>query len=170
MSDDEEDDGGEEKARVVAYWVLYIDLFFISFDGNPFDAAWAAIVAALRNTRLPQARWDPDREMIICSRKDPKPLTINTLPIACTAAIFTGTDTDRPGDGKYWLLLDPDKLEESLCDETLTIVVDRSEGDTKILSVAKHGGTVASPQLLRGFITVAEKRWDEFQSAMKASS
>lgn len=170
MSDDEEDDGGEEKARVVAYWVLYIDMFFISFDGNPFDAAWAAIVAALRNTRLPQARWDPDREMIICSRKDPKPLTINTLPIACTAAIFTGTDTDRPGDGKYWLLLDPDKLEESLCDETLTIVVDRSEGDTKILSVAKHGGTVASPQLLRGFITVAEKRWDEFQSAMKASS
>ncbi|PKS09550.1 hypothetical protein jhhlp_004167 [Lomentospora prolificans] len=166
---EEDDYEGEDKRALVAYWVLYIDVFFISFDGNPFDAAWAAVVAALRNTKLPKASWDPDREMIICSRDDPRALTINGSPISCTAAIFTGRDTDRPSDGKFWLLLDPDRLEESLCDEAITVVVDRSDGETKILSISKHGGTVATPQLLRGYVTVAEKRWDEFQSAMKAS-
>lgn len=168
---DEEDEyaAGDNK-KLVAYWVLYIDMFFISFDGNPFDAAWAAAVAALRNTKLPKARWDPDSERIVCSRDDPVPLTINGMPIASTAAIFTGKDTDRPSDGKFWLLLDPDRLEESLCDESITVVVDKSGGETKILSITKHGGTIATPQLLHGYVAVAEKRWDEFRSAIEESA
>jgi exosome complex component RRP43 len=48
------------RPEVVAYWTLYIDLLFISYDGNPFDAAWAAVLAALRDTRLPLAGWDGD--------------------------------------------------------------------------------------------------------------
>ncbi|SPN99960.1 related to exosome complex exonuclease [Cephalotrichum gorgonifer] len=176
MQEDGEDDGenGEAEAVLMGYWVLYIDMFFISFDGNAFDAAWAAIVAALRNTRLPRASWDADREMILCSGEDRVPLATNGLPIACTAVVFTGKDTDRPGnDGKYWLLLDPDRLEESLCDETVTAVVDCSRGggaQTQVLSISKHGGTTASGELLRGYLAVAEKRWAEFHKAITASS
>lgn len=168
QEDDDEESEGE--AVTMAYWVLYIDVLFLSLDGNPFDAAWAAIVAALRNTSLPRARWDPDREMILCSREDRIPLGIHGLPIACTAAVFTGRDTDRPGDGRYWLLLDPDRLEEGLCDESVTAVVDRSGGETRVLSIGKHGGTVANPELLRGYIAVAEERWGEFHRAITASS
>lgn len=171
MQEDAEDDDGENgEAELAAYWILYIDMFFISLDGNPFDAAWAAVVAALRNARLPSARWDPDREMILCSREKWIPLGIHGLPIACTAAVFTGHDTDRQGDGRYWLLLDPDRLEESLCDESVTAVVDRSGGETRILSISKHGGTAASAELLRGYIAVAEERWEEFRKAITASS
>ncbi|KAL7930036.1 ribosomal protein S5 domain 2-type protein [Trichoderma chlorosporum] len=170
--DDEEVEGNEQQEGeeyVVAYWVLYIDLFFISFDGNPFDAAWAATVAALRDTKLPQARYDPDREMILCSREDPRSLTVETLPVACTAVVFTGKETkDQAADGKFWMLADPDTLEESLCDETVTIVIDCSGGSRRILSISKHGGTVMTAKLLgsKEFLDWASKRWEGFASAI----
>ncbi|EHK18864.1 uncharacterized protein TRIVIDRAFT_210101 [Trichoderma virens Gv29-8] len=170
--EDEEEVGNEKQEGeeyVVAYWVLYIDLFFISFDGNPFDAAWAATVAALRDTKLPQARYDPDREMIICSKKDPRPLTVESMPIACTAVIFTGKETkEQAADGKFWILADPDTLEESLCDETVTIVIDCAGGSRRILSISKHGGTVMTAKLLgsKEFLDWASKRWEGFASAM----
>lgn len=174
----DEEEGAEESEQkggenyVVAYWVLYIDLFLISFDGNPFDAAWAATVAALRDTKLPQARYDPDREMVLCSRKDPKPLTVESMPISCTAVIFTGKETkDQPADGKFWLLADPDTLEESLCDETVTIVIDCTGGSKRILSISKHGGTVMTAKLLtsKEFLGWASKRWEDFASAITGS-
>lgn len=166
-----EEDGAEQEGEkeVIAYWVLYIDIFFISFDGNPFDAAWAATLAALSDTKLPQARYDPDRELVVCSRQNPKPLTITGSPIACTAAVFTGKETDRPSDeGKFWLLSDPDSLEESLCDESVTVVVDCSDGDTNILSISKHGGTNLSPKLLTSneFHEWTTQRWKGLVAAI----
>ncbi|KAF4473801.1 exosome complex exonuclease [Fusarium agapanthi] len=170
MGEDGEDISNENRS-VVAYWVLYIDIFFISFDGNPFDAAWAATMAALRNTKLPGARYDIDREMIICSHKQPRPLNITNIPIACTAVVFTGKETDRPTDGRFWLLVDPDRLEESLCDESVTVVVDCKDGNLKILSISKHGGTALTPQFLTSeqFIGWATKRWGEFNAAITQS-
>ncbi|KAF5544292.1 exosome complex exonuclease [Fusarium mexicanum] len=170
MEEDGEDTSNENRS-VVAYWVLHIDIFFISFDGNPFDAAWAATMAALRNTKLPGARYDIDREMIICSHKQPRPLNITNIPIACTAVVFTGKETDRPTDGRFWLLVDPDRLEESLCDESVTVVVDRKDGDIKILSISKHGGTALTPQFLTSeqFLGWATKRWEEFNAAITQS-
>ncbi|KKA31204.1 hypothetical protein TD95_000801 [Thielaviopsis punctulata] len=159
---DIEDDG----ATTIAYWVLYIDLFFISFDGNPFDAAWAAIVAALKDTQLPKAWWDADREMVLCSRDKTTPLTISSFPVACTALVFNDKDMGTAGKGKFWLLLDPDSLEEKLCGETVTMVVDKTAGETQILSITKSGGTTITPELLSAYVQVAEKRWDEFKTAL----
>jgi exosome complex component RRP43 len=174
MAEDEGDDtdgSAESEKFVVAYWVLYIDMFFISFYGNPFDAAWAAAVAALRNTKLPRARYDHDREVIVCSKKDPVPLSITGTPIALTAVVFTGRETDQQpgiGDGRFWLLLDPDSLEESLCSEGMTVVVDCEGGEIKILSLSKHGGTVLSGKLLRSKALVerARSRWEQFVKAI----
>ncbi|KAF4454803.1 hypothetical protein F53441_2745 [Fusarium austroafricanum] len=167
MEEDDEDTANENRS-VVAYWVLYIDIFFISFDGNPFDAAWAATMAALRDTKLPGARYDVDREMIVCSRQELRPLSIINTPFACTAVVFTGKETDRPTDGKFWLLVDPDRLEESLCDESVTVVVDCKDGYVNILSISKHGGTALTPQFLTSeqFLGWATKRWEEFNTAI----
>lgn len=171
----DEDDAADAAAAaagetvVAAYWVLYIDIFFISFDGNPFEAAWAATLAALRHTKLPKAWYDPDREMVICTRKESNSLAITNIPVAFTAAIFTSKEADRAStDGKFWLLVDPDTLEGTLCDESVTIVVDCTDGDMKILSISKHGGTVLSPQLLtsKEFLGLARKRWEEFNLAI----
>ncbi|KAK4042505.1 ribosomal protein S5 domain 2-type protein [Parachaetomium inaequale] len=169
--EEEEQDGVLEEDRVVAYWVLYIDLLFVSFDGNPFDAAWAAVVAALRNTRLPVARWDPEREMVVCSRTERRKLDVRGLPVACTAAVFEEKELGEVGtgvvEGRHWLLLDPDRLEETLCREAITMVVDCSDGETRIKSIEKQGGTSIGRELVRGFAGIAEKRWQEVKKAMK---
>ncbi|KAL2117891.1 hypothetical protein VTJ04DRAFT_7551 [Mycothermus thermophilus] len=162
----------EEPERVVAYWVLYIDLLFVSFDGNPFDVAWAAVVAALRDTQLPVARWDPDREIIVCSAVEKRRLNIRGLPVASTAAVFLEKELSESGtdaaDGRHWLLMDPDRSEEALCREVVTVVVDCSGGETRIKAIEKHGGTVIGRELMRGFVGVAEKRWKEVKEALGA--
>lgn len=173
-----DEDGAEAdefaaQSRVVkAYWVLYIDVLFVSFDGNPFDAAWAAVLAALQDTKLPQAHWDADREMVLCRHKT-SPLSLRGFPVATTAAVFTAKEKQQRnrkggGSGKYWTLVDPDRLEESLCDETVTIVVDRSNaGETKFLGISKSGGTVVGPELIKDLVAVAESRWEDLHRATK---
>ncbi|KAI4866641.1 ribosomal protein S5 domain 2-like protein [Hypoxylon rubiginosum] len=163
----EEVETGRAAKEVKAYWVLYIDILFVSFDGNPFDVAWAAIVAALRDTKLPQAHWDVDREIVLCSRDAPSPLSIRGLPVACTAAVFTAKERQKKGVGQYWILVDPDRLEESLCDETATMVVDCTSGETNILTMSKHGGTLVGPAVMKKFATVAEARWEEFRAVLQ---
>lgn len=166
---DDDDAGATTDRHVAAYWVLFIDVVFISFDGNPFDAAWAAVLAALYDTKLPRARYDADEETVFCSRAGARPLTLSAMPVPCTVAVFTGKETDRPTDGKHWLLLDPDMLEESLCDETATIVVDCTEGETRILSLSKHGGIVLSPKVLLSdlFLGWATRRWKEMVDVIR---
>ncbi|KAI1741852.1 exosome complex exonuclease RRP43 [Xylaria scruposa] len=176
MQDTDGEDIDMPAREVKAYWVLYIDMLFISLDGNPFDAAWAAVLAALRNTKLPRAYWDADRELVLCSRQEaPVPLSVSGLPVACTAAIFTAKDRLKQSQsrkagsemGSFWILVDPDRFEESLCDETVTVVVDRSSGDddTKILGISKSGGTIVGVEVIRRFVKVAEDRWKEFKDA-----
>jgi exosome complex component RRP43 len=165
--DEDEEENIETKPVVMGYWVLYIDIFFVSYDGNPFDVVWAAVVAALQDTRLPEARWDPDGEMVLCSsRRKWMELKLDGLPVACTAGVFTEKDAERPSPGHYWLLLDPDGQEEVLCEETITMVVDCSGAETQILSIAKHGGIVASPEHLTAFVKAAEKRWKDFHAVL----
>ncbi|KAJ9161326.1 Exosome complex exonuclease RRP43 [Coniochaeta hoffmannii] len=168
-----EEDGGEdeeEEARpeLKAYWTLYIDLLFVSLDGNPFDAAWAAVVAALRDTKLPVAKWDVDRDMAICERNAQKGLTVKGLPIACSAAVFLERDQGLhlAQEGRHWVLMDPDRLEDEICQESVTVVVDRSGGETRVRALEKKGGTVVGVEAMREIVGLAERRWEEFSNAM----
>ncbi|KAK4192508.1 putative exosome complex exonuclease RRP43 [Podospora australis] len=166
-----EEDGQEEEEEeeeVKAFWVLYIDLLFVSFDGNPFDAAWAAVLAALRDTVLPAAKWDADREMVICTTKEKgKKLNIRGHPVPCSAAVFLEkADQQHQDKGRHWILLDPDRLEETLCGEVITVVVDCEGNETRVRSLEKQGGTVLGRELIRGFVGVAEGRWKEVVKAM----
>ncbi|EAL23044.1 hypothetical protein CNBA8110 [Cryptococcus deneoformans B-3501A] len=71
-----------------AAWVLYIDVVCINYDGNAFDAAVLAVMAALRNTRLPKAVYDDDTQRTICSRTERYPLSLGRMPLACSFGIF----------------------------------------------------------------------------------
>ncbi|KAK3330546.1 ribosomal protein S5 domain 2-like protein [Apodospora peruviana] len=176
--DDNDGDNGDEEERrtkpqLMAYWVLYIDLLFVSLDGNPFDAAWAAVLAALRDTKLPEARWDPDLETVVCeSKKAPMALQITGVPVACTAAVFLEKEHAELGGkqkkNRHWILLDPDRLEAELCQEVVTVVVDCEDGsgETRIKSIEKQGGTVIGRELMRGFVGVAEQRWKEVRKML----
>ncbi|KAE8450244.1 hypothetical protein EG329_006671 [Mollisiaceae sp. DMI_Dod_QoI] len=163
---DEDQDEETAEPEVKAFWTLYIDILFISLDGNPFDAAWAAVVSALRDVRLPKAFWDPDREMMVCEdeMKLAKKLNLRGMPIAVTALVFRAKDQGR--EGKHWVLVDPDTFEEELCDETATVVVDLTEGKTKLLSISKSGGTIIGRSEIREIVDSAEGRWHQLNKLL----
>ncbi|CAN8100311.1 unnamed protein product [Discula destructiva] len=191
--DDNHDDDAEEEQlttttttttttrEVKAYWTLYIDVLFLSFDGNPFDAAWIAVLAALRDTKLPRAWWDADREMVLCARGEEKALRLSGLPVACTAAVLAEKEREPAVSGKQqqqqqqqqqglvgktWVLVDPDREEDKLCQESVTVVVDLSEGETRMRGIEKVGGRTLGPEEIRGVVGMAEKRWKDVWEAV----
>lgn len=165
---DDEDENTLEP-EVKAFWTLYIDILFISLDGNPFDAAWAAVVSALNNVRLPKASWDPDREMIICEDlvAEAKRLLLNGMPLAVTALVFRAKEQSHGGGGKHWVLIDPDTFEEGLCDESVTVIVDRSTGKTRLLGMSKHGGTMVGTKEMKEIVDLAGSRWNDLSKLLK---
>ncbi|TVY20846.1 Exosome complex component rrp43 [Lachnellula arida] len=168
MEDEDEEDAPEPEVK--AFWTLYIDILFISLDGNPFDAAWAAVISALKNVRLPKAYWDPDREMILCedSVAQSKKLQLRGLPIAVTSLVFKAKESSQAKDHRYWILVDPDAFEEGLCDESVTVVIDCGSGKTKMLGVSKAGGTTIGMLELKGIVSLAEKRWVELSDLLNS--
>lgn len=168
----EDGDGDEEGAapEVKAFWCLYLDVLFLSLDGNPFDAAWAAVVAALRDTRLPFAWWDVDREMILCddavarSRR----LELRGVPVASTFGVFEPRQSGagKRNERRAWILADPDTFEEGLCMECLTVVVDQSEQYVKVIKIEKSGGGVIGLKEMKDAVVLAGARWIEWQKVI----
>ena len=158
----------EEELEIKGFWTLYIDILFISLDGNPFDAAWAAVIAALRDVKLPKARWDIDNARIVCDDEisSAKKLSLNGLPVAMTAAVFGSKERDV-NRGSSWVLADPDAFEEELCDETVTVLVDCSKKETKLLGIQKVGGTIVSRKEMKELVKMAEERWSTWNGLMK---
>ncbi|KAK5110876.1 hypothetical protein LTR85_000714 [Meristemomyces frigidus] len=167
----EDDTPAEEASKVTkAYWTLYIDILCIALDGNPFDAAWAAVIAALQNTLLPKAWWDPDREAVLCSplAADARQLQLNDVPIASTFAVFsTASPLKRRNEFDSWILADPDSFEEDLCKESLTIVVASKKASCGgILRLEKTGGSVIGKVSMQQCVRMAEDRWSEWKAVM----
>ncbi|KAJ6494803.1 ribosomal protein S5 domain 2-like protein [Mycena vitilis] len=111
-----------------AVWVLYVDATCINYDGNVFDAALIAMVAALRNTRLPKATYNAETGLTSCSRTVANPIQILKTPISFSFGIFDAT-----------LLADPTAFEEPLLDTTISIVVDEN---SDLVSVVQLGPSV----------------------------
>ncbi|QDS70554.1 hypothetical protein FKW77_010430 [Venturia effusa] len=160
----------QEETEVKAYWTLYIDILVISLDGNVFDAAWFAVLAALRDTTLPTAYWDADREAILCTH-DPRRLQLRGLPVPLTFVVFDadahksldlGTEAKQKRNKKF-LLADPDTLEESLCKESLTVMVDYDvNGTARIKGIEKVGGGTIGREEMKGCTKLALGRWAEW--------
>lgn len=89
-----------------AVWAIYIDVVCINYDGNAFDAAVLAVMAALRNSedvilprivdvsadcetaKLPRAIYDPRTSKTRCVRGDTYPLGLGRIPLSCSLGIF----------------------------------------------------------------------------------
>lgn len=160
----------EPKTVTKAYWVLYIDILCLALDGNVFDAAWGAVMAALRNTVLPKAWWDPDREAVVCSplRSEARNLQLTKLPIASTFAVFSTHSPLQKSDGpNSWVLADPDDFEEDVCQEALTVVL--SSGDDQNQALLRHeksGGFVIGQSQVKSCIDVSRLNCQEWLKAL----
>jgi exosome complex component RRP43 len=162
-----EDPDEEPQTQVKGYWVLYIDIFFISIDGSAFDAAWLSLLAALRDTKLPLAYFDEEYEGILCS-DDPaeaKPLQLRGLPVPATFAVFEGK-SEEDGDVQ-WVLSDPDAFEEGVCRESVCVVV--SDGKN-VMRIEKSGGGIVGREGMKALVKKAGKRWSEVEAALSGKA
>lgn len=175
----------ETKPREIkAFWVLYIDVMIISLAGNPFDATWAAVLAGLRDTKLPKAWWDIDNEAVLCSDSvaEARKLDLRGLPVASSFCVFEADAAagwratvipdaedqkkQKKGRQQRWLLADPDGYEEGLSQERACLVVDKEKngkGKTVIVKMEKHGGWTIDTEDLRQLVDVSARRWDEMK-------
>ena len=167
---DTSEGGIEDKAQaeVKALWTLHIDVLFLSLDGNPFDVAWASVLAALRNTCLPLARWDTDQDTVLCNPdiSQARKLSLQDFPVAMSFGVFTGSGLSGGKVGK-WMLVDMDDFEESICKEEGTAVVRiLGDGQTEIVRIEKSGGVGIGIGEMRELIRLAGLRWKEWVVAL----
>ncbi len=152
---------GRARKEVKAYWVLYIDIIFLSLNGPPMDVAWLAMMAALKNTRLPSAEWDWDAEGVVCDSEPSlaRGLELRDLPVVLSFGVFIGDANGAEGETRRrkWILADLDGFEEGLCRETVTITVGKGG---RLIRIEKGGGGNIGIVEMKECIEEAE-RWRE---------
>ncbi|OJJ04956.1 hypothetical protein ASPVEDRAFT_44493 [Aspergillus versicolor CBS 583.65] len=193
MDVDVEKQPGEDtlQAREIkAFWVLYIDVMIISLAGNPFDAAWTAVLAALRDTKLPRAWWDVDNETVACSDlvSEARKLSLRGLPVASSFGVFEAdaaagwraviipdaeeerklVESDRKGIQRRWVLADPDGYEEGLATERVSFVVDKDpeNGKVTIVKMEKNGGLSVDRKELKTLVDISARRWEDINQIL----
>ncbi|WWC65487.1 uncharacterized protein I303_108105 [Kwoniella dejecticola CBS 10117] len=144
-----------------AVWVIYIDVVCINYDGNAFDAAVLAVMAALKNTRLPKAKYDEETARTICSRTEIYPLQLGSIPLSCSFGIFDSTH----------LLPDPSSYESPLLPTTISIALDE-DNNACLIRQEGLGGTQGKTgeRVLGEAWTIAEGRIKELREILEESS
>jgi len=162
-AEDDDEPDVPPQTRIAAYWCLYIDTVFISADGNLFDAAWLAALTALQNIKIPQARWDPDLETVLCSESEVSTLRLRSKPVVASFAVFEpAREKGLQKLQNSWVLADPDAFEEGLCKEVITVVCDSS----KITKISKSGGAVVGADEMKTIAQLAAKRWQQVMTVL----
>ncbi|KAI4173457.1 MAG: hypothetical protein LQ346_008425 [Caloplaca aetnensis] len=177
-----------QRPKVKAYWALHITLLVLSLSGPPFPTLWTALIAAIRNTRLPRARWDADLNSVLCSPSisEARSLRMNGLPMVMSFGVF---EAERDGAGlvsastqtgmeqrRTWVLADVDGFEASCCDEEVTITVRNSNsGRSKkrkaieVLGIEKGGGGIVGRNEMRELAELAGSRLGEWTELIEGS-
>lgn len=118
-------------------WMVFIDIHILDYDGNLFDTASLASLAALMTAKVPIERLKPilenmqEKYPIIEKylKEHPKdfPLPLSNPPISCTSAKFDGI-----------VVMDPSLDEEQIAQARLTIATD-TEGDIRAMQKGLNG-------------------------------
>ncbi|XP_072260105.1 exosome complex component RRP43 [Pyxicephalus adspersus] len=134
-------------------WVLYCDLICLDYGGNLLDTCVCALVAALRNTRLPSVKINEETGLAEVKLSTRNALKIHKQPVSTSFSIF---------DDKY-ILVDPTNDEEILATGLMTIVIDE---DGTLCTIKKSGGSALSAQELQDCISRAITRHKEVQNLL----
>ncbi|UCF49368.1 MAG: exosome complex protein Rrp42 [Thermoplasmatales archaeon] len=88
-------------------WMVFIDIHILDYDGNLFDAASLASLAALMTTKVPAKRFELGEDY---------PLPIKEPPISCTSVKFNDV-----------VVMDPSLDENEIAEVRLTVATDKNE-------------------------------------------
>ncbi|XP_028839146.1 exosome complex component RRP43 [Denticeps clupeoides] len=129
-------------------WVLYCDIVCLDYDGNLLDACIIALLAALKNTQLPEVMINSETEQPVVDLEKKRPLKVHRHPVGSSFAVFD----------KTILIVDPTAEEESLSTGLMTVVMDE-EG--RMCCLHKPGGTALSGEKLQDCVSRAVARHTE---------
>jgi exosome complex component RRP42 len=99
-------------------WIVFIDIHILDYDGNLFDAASLASLAALSTTIVPAARLEVGEDY---------QLPFKEPPISCTSVKFDN-----------FVVIDPSLDEEEIADARLTVATDKN-GDIRAMQKGLNG-------------------------------
>ncbi|XP_053312317.1 exosome complex component RRP43 [Spea bombifrons] len=134
-------------------WVLYCDLMCLDYDGNLLDACTCALVAALKNVRLPSVKFNEETDLPEVDFNTKSALKILKHPIATSFAVFDDT----------FLLVDPTGDEENLATGLLTVVTDEDE---RLCTIRKPGGSALTAEKLQDCVSRSITRHKEVQTLL----
>ncbi len=123
-------------------WMIFIDIHILDYDGNLFDAASLASLAALMTTKVPierlktslelfKEKLPPTEKKIIEKYLDDHtidfPLPLREPPISCTSVKYNGV-----------VVMDPSLDEEQIAEARLTVATDQN-GDIRAMQKGLSG-------------------------------
>jgi len=99
-------------------WIVFIDIHILDYDGNLFDAASLATLAALFTAKVPAERFELGENY---------PLPLKEPPVSCTSVKYNGV-----------VVMDPDIDEEEIAETRLTVATDNN-GDIRAMQKGLNG-------------------------------
>ena len=99
-------------------WIVFIDLHILDYEGNLFDAASLASLAALSTAKVPAERFELGEDY---------PLPLKEPPISCTSVKFNNV-----------VVIDPALDEDEIADARLTVATD-TNGDLRAMQKGLNG-------------------------------
>ncbi len=99
-------------------WIIFIDIHIIDYDGNLFDAASLASLAALMTAKVPAKRFELGEDY---------PLPLKDPPISCTSVKYNGV-----------IIMDPSLDEEEIAEARLTVATDK-KSDIRAMQKGLNG-------------------------------
>jgi exosome complex component RRP43 len=170
-----EQDSKGRKGKVIAFWVLYIDVTMLSIAAHSaaslLSTILPCILGALKGVRLPSVRRDDSIDGLVCdSRRELfSSLKVNERnPAVVAFHVFEPTrhkglnSIPAQDEQKSYILADADSMEGDLCPEEIMVIVEGGQGRKKqarLRKVVKVGGSAATLQDMKAVFALAEERW-----------
>jgi len=129
-------------------WSVMIDICSVNDEGNLFDAAGLAAIAALKDTRFPKL----DGDVVNYEEKTDTPIPLDKEPVSITVL--------KIGDQ---LIVDPVSEEEKVADARLTIAVCE---DGTVSAMQKGGDTPLSVEEVDKMVELAVKTSGELRKSL----
>ncbi|MBI2148463.1 exosome complex protein Rrp42 [Candidatus Woesearchaeota archaeon] len=129
-------------------WIVMIDIYPVNDDGNLFDAASLAAMAALKDSKFPKVQ----DEKVNYKETSNEKLPLERLPLSCTIYKI----------GSHFVV-DPCIEEESAVDSRLTVgVLENGE----LCSLQKGGDHGLTPDDIDNMVEIAIKKTKEIRKAL----
>lgn len=130
-------------------WMALIDIYPINADGNLFDAAALAALAALKDAKFPKLNGDKVNYKEISNKK----LPMERMPVSCTVIRI----------GNHFVV-DPNAEEDKVVDARLTVGVLE---DGTICSLQKGGDIGLTSEEVDNMVEIAIKKTKELRKVLK---